>query len=46
LAPAFDLNPFPDKDQELKTWLTPESGPVSSIEELVVTATDFRLQRL
>ena len=22
LAPAFDLNPFPDKDRELKTWLT------------------------
>jgi serine/threonine-protein kinase HipA len=44
LAPAFDLNPFPDKDQELKTWLTEESGPVSSIDEIVRVANHFWLQ--
>ena len=43
LCPAFDINPFPDKQQELKTWLTEESGPVSSIEEVVHTADYFRL---
>ncbi len=45
LAPAFDLNPFPDKDQELKTWLTEETGPVSSIKEVVRVAAQFWLNR-
>ncbi len=45
LAPAFDLNPFPDKDQELKTWLTEETGPVSSINEVVRVAGQFWLER-
>ncbi len=45
LAPAFDLNPFPDKDQELKTWLTEETGPVSSIKEVVRVAGQFWLER-
>ncbi|MEI6757376.1 MAG: HipA domain-containing protein [Chlorobium sp.] len=45
LAPAFDLNPFPDKDQELKTWLTEDTGPVSSIEEVVRVADQFWLER-
>ena len=44
LAPAFDLNPFPDKDQELKTWLTEETGPVSSITEVVRVADHFWLE--
>ncbi len=26
LAPAFDLNPFPDKDRESKTWLSADVG--------------------
>jgi len=26
LAPAFDLNPFPDKGRDPKTWLTEETG--------------------
>ena len=26
LAPAFDLNPFPDKGRDLKTWQTEELG--------------------
>ena len=45
LAPAFDLNPFPDKDQELKTWLTEETGPVSSIIDVVRVAAQFWLNR-
>ena len=43
LAPAFDINPFPDKDQELKLWLTEDSGPVDSIEDVVRMARYFRL---
>ena len=45
LAPAFDLNPFPDKEQELQTWLTEESGPVSSIKEVMRVAGQFWLER-
>lgn len=43
LAPAFDINPFPDKDPELKLWLTPESGPVNSILDVVDQAGYFDL---
>lgn len=43
LAPAFDLNPFPDKDQELKLWLDEAYGPVDSIVEVVRAAKYFRL---
>jgi serine/threonine-protein kinase HipA len=38
LAPAFDVNPFPDKDQELKIWLSMDLGPVVSIDDLVRVA--------
>lgn len=44
LAPAFDMNPFPDKDQELKTSLTEESGPVADIVEVVSVAARFGLK--
>jgi serine/threonine-protein kinase HipA len=43
LAPAFDINPFPDKDQELKLWLTGDSGPVDSIADVVRVASYFWL---
>ncbi len=43
LSPAFDLNPFPDKDRELKTWLTEETGPTGSIDQAVAAAVRFRL---
>jgi serine/threonine-protein kinase HipA len=43
LAPAFDINPFPDKDQELKLWLDEASGPVDSITAIVSRAGYFRL---
>lgn len=46
LAPAFDLNPFPDKDRELKTWLTEATGPTDSVAEVVEAAAYFRLTRL
>jgi serine/threonine-protein kinase HipA len=43
LAPAFDLNPFPDKDRESKTWLSEDTGPVSSVETLLAQAARFEL---
>ena len=45
LAPAFDINPMPDKDRELETWLTEESGPNGSIQETVAAAGNFHLAR-
>jgi serine/threonine-protein kinase HipA len=35
LAPAFDVNPFPDRARELKTWISEQSGPEASIEALM-----------
>lgn len=43
LSPAFDLNPFPDKDPESKTWLSEDSGPITSIEQLMDQAVRFEL---
>jgi serine/threonine-protein kinase HipA len=43
LAPAFDINPFPDKDTELKLWLTEASGPVDSIADVIDAAPYFWL---
>ncbi len=31
LSPAFDLNPFPDKSRESKTWLSEDTGPITSV---------------
>jgi len=35
LAPAFDVNPFPDRVRELKTWVSAETGPEATIEALM-----------
>ena len=43
LAPAFDINPFPDKDRESKTWLTQDTGPITSLEMLMGKAAYFGL---
>ncbi|MES2017412.1 MAG: HipA domain-containing protein [Pseudomonadota bacterium] len=43
LAPSFDLNPFPDKDSESKTWLSEDTGPVTSIAQLLGQAARFQL---
>lgn len=44
LSPAFDLNPFPERERELKTWITEESGPSASIESLRSAAAYFGLR--
>lgn len=43
LAPAFDLNPFPDKQRESKTWLSEDTGPITSVEVLLQQAARFEL---
>jgi len=45
LAPAFDLNPFPDKDRESKTWLSEDSGPITSTQQLLDQAARFELSQ-
>jgi serine/threonine-protein kinase HipA len=43
LSPAFDVNPFPDRERELKTWISEETGPTASIEALRSVAPYFRI---
>ena len=43
LAPAFDINPFPDKDRESKTWLSEQDGPIADVGMLLARATYFAL---
>lgn len=43
LAPAFDLNPFPDRARDLKTWVSAETGPEATIEALMSVIAYFRL---
>ena len=43
LAPAFDLNPFPDKAAESKTWLSEDTGPITSVQQLMAQAFRFEL---
>lgn len=45
LAPAFDVNPFPDRQRESKTWLSEETGPITSLEQLFKGASHFGIQR-
>lgn len=43
LAPAFDINPFPDRERESKTWLSEEDGPITDIHMLMARASWFSL---
>jgi len=43
LAPAFDLNPFPDKERALKTWISPQAGDAASLQEALAVAPQFQL---
>jgi serine/threonine-protein kinase HipA len=43
LSPAFDVNPFPDRARELKTWISEETGPAASIDALLSVAPYFRI---
>lgn len=43
LAPAFDLNPSPDRVRELKTWISEDAGPGATIDGLMSVAPYFRI---
>ena len=43
LSPAFDINPFPDKENESKTWLSEEDGPITAVSALMARASYFSL---
>jgi serine/threonine-protein kinase HipA len=43
LAPAFDINPFPDKERESKTWLSEQDGPITDLHMLLARARYFAL---
>ena len=43
LSPAFDINPFPDRLHESKTWISEEAGPAASIDALMAAAPYFKL---
>jgi serine/threonine-protein kinase HipA len=43
LAPAFDLNPFPDRARELKTWVSADTGPEATVEALMSVTAYFRI---
>ncbi len=44
LSPAFDINPFPDKDRESKTWLSEDTGPIMSLQQLLDLSAQFQLR--
>jgi serine/threonine-protein kinase HipA len=45
LSPAFDINPFPDRQRELKTWISEEAGPAASIDALMAVSAYFKLDK-
>ena len=45
LAPAFDVNPFPDRVRELKTWISEDAGPEATIDALMSVIAYFRISR-
>ena len=45
LSPAFDINPFPERVRELKTWVSEETGPEATIEALMSVVPYFRIAR-
>lgn len=45
LAPAFDINPFPDRVRELKTWISEDAGPEATIDALMSVTGCFRIPK-
>lgn len=43
LSPAFDVNPFPERERELKTWITDDTGPAMTVEALLSAAPYFAI---
>lgn len=45
LSPAYDINPAPEKQRVLKTWISEDTGPEASIGHAMRAAKYFRLDR-
>jgi len=45
LAPAFDINPFPDKERESKTLLSEQDGPITDVDALLGRCAWFSLAK-
>ncbi len=43
LSSAFDINPFPDKLRESKTWLSEQDGPIVDVDMLLARCAYFSL---
>ena len=43
LSPAFDINPFPERVRELKTWISENTGPDATIDALMSATPYFRI---
>jgi len=43
LSPAFDINPFPERVRELKTWISADAGPEATIDALMSVIPYFRI---
>lgn len=41
LSPAFDINPFPERLRELKTWISEDTGPEATIDALMSSIAYF-----
>jgi serine/threonine-protein kinase HipA len=46
MAPAFDVNPFPERQRELKTWVSEEAGPEATVDALMSVTPYFRITAL
>lgn len=45
LAPAFDINPFPERHRELKTWISEDTGPDATIAALWSVLKYFKISQ-
>ncbi len=45
LPAAFDINPFPDRARESITWMSEDTGPITSLKQLIDGSTYFGLSR-
>ena len=45
MAPAFDVNPFPERVREFKTWVSEDTGPEATIDALMSVIAYFRIGR-
>lgn len=43
LSPAFDINPFPERQRELKTWISEAAGPEATVEALMSVTPYFSI---